>query len=69
MAQRRDRIKSSAFQARSWIPVVLLFAVLLFVIPGIPASLTLAGGAGSVVLLAFIVDHRANGPGHGSGQS
>lgn len=69
MAQRRDPLDSTAFRARAWIPFALLLAVLFFVVPGIPASLTLAAGASSVVLLAVLVGHSANGSGRGSDEA
>ena len=60
MAQRQDPIQARVRGSRGWCTLLASIALLLLVAPGLPASLSIAGGVALVVLVGFIF--------HGDGQ-
>ena len=54
MAQRQDPMQAEARGSRGWCIPFALIALLLLVAPGLPASLSIAGGVALVVLVGFI---------------
>ncbi len=63
MAQRQDPIQAEVRGSRGWYILLASIALLLLVAPGLPASLSIAGGVALVVLVGFILheDGRRSG--------
>lgn len=65
MAQRQDSVKESVRSSQRLFAVLVTLSLLLLIIPGLPASLSMAGGVALIVLLSCTLHEngqRKEGP-------
>jgi hypothetical protein len=55
MAQRQDPIQADVRSSRGWLAIIISLCLLLLIAPGLPASLSIAGGVALIVLLGCIL--------------
>ena len=55
MAQRQESVQTGVRSTRGWHGIFVVLSLLLLIIPGLPASLSIAGGVALIVLLCCIL--------------